>query len=179
MKSRTLLIFGLALLLGMGTLRTAYAMPLVEDNYGFLGPGSSHKTYDFHITSSGVYEATVVDDLWSVPFAALGIEIDFVPSAGGASLLATRSTPGSLTFEVLDSDLGNYEAIVTGTPGTGGLFDFPGFSTFGITVDRIAGVAPVADTAAPEPQTLFLAMLGLAAIGLQRRRARVGARPVA
>jgi len=177
---------GLALALGLGAVRGAGATPLLQENYLFVGAAEQSRSYDFSVNTTGVYAVILVDSLAEVPFASLGVRVDFLPAGGGSALEGLITAPGFFTFDVLPSDYGLYRATVTGTPGPGHMAGFPSFSTYGLIVDQVPGALPQereqnlvtngptddAPVDVPAPHTLLLALIGFASIALQRRLAR-------
>jgi hypothetical protein len=118
------------------------------------GPSLQTKTYAFNISSIGIYQASLVDNGFPAPFAAMLLGI----SQSGGPLLGSISHAGSFNFNATQS--GAYTALFFGAPGPFSIGPFTANgSSYGITV-----------AAVPEPEVWAMMLIGVGLIGYQLRR---------
>lgn len=132
----------------------------------FSRPGSFTDCYSFGLdTSANALGLTFEWDLSS----NMGIDLTNISLWSGSSLLATRGTPDPTlnTFSFNGLNSGNYWLTVGVN-----VSDQNGSRSNSGSVGYIGMLTTTRATAVPEPGTLALLGLGLAAAGLTRRRRR-------
>ena len=133
------------------------AVLVVSDT--MVGSGLQSKSYSFNISTTGTYQATLVDYDFPATFAAMLLGI----SRTGGPFLGSINHAGSFNFNA--TQVGSYTALFFGAPGPFSIGSFTAYaSSYGITVAAI-----------PEPEVWAMMLIGAGLIGYQvRRKSRAG-----